>query len=256
MYMDARQSSKQERRFIERLTDIAGDKPISTIRQGDMTPVIRAFYPEAAAATINRQVFAPYAAITHWAARQDLCPYKPVEKMRETESRRRPAPEKLGPLLLKNTDGHQHAFCALLYHQGWRTSEALAQVPGDVNLRDGYFRVMVPKTGRIKSVPMHDAVRVAYANIPLDGETVFPWRDRFAVRRWWKPLVERLGYPTVTPHQFRHSFAMAGRDMKLTDDDLMEIGSWFNRKSVSAYTGTPSEHARSNLGRMRGRRGK
>lgn len=256
MYMDARQSSKAERSFIARLTAVAGDIPIDQIRQSDMVPVIRTYYPDAAPATVNRQVLTPYASITHWASEMDLCPYKRVNKLKADDARRLPAPDELGGLLLSNTEAHKHALCALLVKQGWRLSEILALEPDDVNLTDGYFRVMVPKSGRIKSVPMATEVCASLANLDLSGRYVFPWRTRSGVYKWWKPLVARLGYPKVTPHQFRHSFAMAGRDLRMTDDDLLEIGTWFNRKSVASYTGTPSEHARSMLGQVGGRRRK
>lgn len=188
MYMDSRQSSKQERRFIARLVQVAGDKSIASIRQGDMTPVIQRFYPTAAAATINRQVFTPYAAITHYAADMDLCPYKRVRKMRVDDTFRMPAPNDLGQLLLANTEGHQRAYCAILYLQGWRQSDARRLEWPNVNLNSLTFTTIIPKSGRLKAVPMDPVARDALAILPQTEGKVFPWPSRDSVRRWWKPL--------------------------------------------------------------------
>lgn len=245
LYQDARQCAEQDRRFIARLVAVAGDIDIAKIRQADMVPVIRRYYASAANATINRQVYTPFGAIIHWAAGQGWCEYRRVERLRVADTNRQAAPDDLGPLLLANTDGLQHAYCAILYVQGWRQSDAMRLSWEGVDLATLTFTTVIPKSGKLKSIPMDPIVRNALANLPGRREgLIFPWANRDAVRRWWKPLVESLGFPGVTPHQFRHAWGKYARAERATDDDMVEANTWTNRRSPQIYTRAPTPAAR------------
>lgn len=253
MYMDMKQSSRAQRAFIKRLTDEAGNVPIELVREVHMAPVVRQHYSEAKASTINRQVIAPFAAIIHWAAEQDLCAYRPVRRLPEQQAARRAAPGIVGDLLMANTKGQQKALCALVTMQGWRLSDCLALHWEDLDLSGCTVDVMVPKSGRRKTLALLPEVRDALANLPAREGKVFTYADRKGVYRWWNPLVKRLWPQKVTPHQFRHAFAMDARQAALTDADIMEVGTWFDPKSVRSYSGTASERHRENLGKIRGK---
>lgn len=253
MYMDHRQSSEQDRRFIARLTEHAGDVHIRDVRPAHMTSAIRAYYPNATAATINRQVLTPYGAITHWAADQGWCDYRRVAKMKEDQPQRVAAPDGAGDLMIANTTGIQRAYVTLLVCQGWRQSEALSLDWSGVNLPERSLTFYIPKARRWKTVAMADEVRVELANLDDETGKVFPWGRRENVYAWWNPLVERLGMPSLRPHQFRHSFAMGGRRAGAVNHDLVQVGSWTNPRSVESYTHHPTDAARSLLGKIRGK---
>lgn len=256
MYVDHRQSSEQDRRFIERLTESVGNVLIHEIRPAHMTTAIRTHYPNAAPATINRQVWVPYGAVTHWAADQGWCAYRRVTKMKEVQPQRMAAPDGVGDLMISATEGEQRAYITLLMCQGWRQSEALALRWDGVDLGERALTFFVPKARRWKTVAMADEVKVELANLTRSGVRVFSFGRRENVYAWWNPLVARLGYPDLRPHAFRHAFAMGGRIAGAGDDDLVEMGSWTNPRSLASYTRKPTGRSRDFLGKIRGKSGK
>ena len=73
LYLEFRRPQKTNQ--IDRLCTVIGDRLLTNIRSAALVDAASALYPGCTAATWNRCVFTPAAAILHHAAANDLCPY-------------------------------------------------------------------------------------------------------------------------------------------------------------------------------------
>lgn len=254
LYMDTRGSRKAERAFIEKLKGQFGPVPVADVTLENIARAANALYPRARNETKNRQAYAPAAAILHFAYDCELRDYLVVKKLKERQPEtRRPGPG-ARDTLLTNTDGAQRAFLTFLFFQGWRVSEALNLDWDNVDLVHRKVRLYVSKSGRWKTVEMHDETFRVLANLPTDGSDrragrVFPWRTRWRVYDWLTPLCDRLKV-AFTPHMARHEFAGTLREHGATQRDLVDVGTWTSTKSVERYDHAPESHARDVLHRL------
>ncbi len=238
-----------ERYYIDKLVAELGHLDVAAVTGADIAKAARALYPTHAATTLNRQAYTPAAAILHWAAEVGLRDYVRIRKLREDKPKaRRPAPGAIERLVAE-TEGRQRLLLIMLWAQGWRISEALRITWEDhVRLADMEFDLQVTKARTWKVVQMHPDVFEALAAVPAPERKgrLFPWRDRFAVYRWLKPLCKSLGV-TFTPHQARHAFASDLNAAGATDADLVNAGSWTSPKAIARYTEVDRHHARATL---------
>jgi integrase len=257
-WMLARQASANDQRYVERLKaawlastgDTFGALPVAAVRPMHIDEAARTLYPHGAAATKNRQVYAPAAAILHYAAENGLRDYIVVRKLREPEpAARRPLPG-TAKLLLGNTEGVERALLTVLFYQGWRISETLGLEWQRVDLRGRTLSLYVAKARRQKSVAMHPAVRRALAPLVRPDGFVFPWRTRSGVYKWLRPLCARLGI-VFTPHMARHDFGSALEEAGATARDLVDVGSWTSEKSTARYRHAGDAHKRRILERRK-----
>lgn len=255
-YRQARRPSRDTRRYLAKLETALGDLDVAEITPLDIAQAAARLYPTARNETRNRQAYAPAAAILHFAAEASLREYVVIRKLpeREPESRR---PDPNTPaLLLANTDGPQHLLLTVLCYQGWRITETLGLRWRHVDLQNRLLALNVTKSGRWKTVAMHDAVFEALASLPRHSaqrgggpERVFPWSDRHQVYKWLRPLCKRLGV-TFTPHMARHAFGGALREAGATDQDLLDLGSWTSRNSTRRYQHAGADHHRRTLAKL------
>lgn len=236
-YMDAMDSSRNERRYIGNLKREIGDLPISDVRLMDIQAAANALYPGCANETKNRQAYTPAAAILHWACENDLRDYIVVRKLPEKKPESRAPKPHVRELLLGNTDGRERLLLTVLFYQGWRITETLGLRAENIDLQRQELTLYVSKSRAWKSIPMHPATFEALANAGLpEAGKIFPWRDRHSVYRWLRPLCRRLKVE-FTPHMARHDFGTKIRDA----NDLVAVGSWTSEKSTQRYVGTPQE---------------
>lgn len=262
-YADARNLRKAERKFIDRLVAEIGERTIRSIRQHDIDAAAKALYGSAMLATRNRQAYAPAAAILHYAAKNEWCEYRRIERLEEPQPEtRRPSPTAI-PLLLANTKGLRRLFILVIARQGWRVSETLAWQEEKIDFATGMTELWVPKVKRWQTVPLHFEVVAALAN-RTDEERwhaekwmdrrpgfVFPWRQASQIYFWLRPLCRKLGIK-FTPHMARHEFASAMREQAgATPRDLVDAGSWTSERSTARYDRAPAERARALINKVR-----
>lgn len=233
-------------RFVGNLVSIIGHKLITDVTGADLIRAANELYPGRTAATKNRNCITPGAAILHWAAESELCPYRRIRKLQEIKpKRRRPA---VGTMetLIDACEGYQRLLLVILYCQGWRISETLSLTWEDhTRLDDREFDLYVKKAKSWKTVQMHPDVFAELNSVPKDRRmgSIFPWRTRFGVYRWLRPLCQRLGVQ-FTPHQARHAFASDLNASGATDETIAAVGSWTSTKSVTRYTDVSKDEAR------------
>lgn len=260
-YMAARGSSKNERRYIERLkkarikvgsaTVTFGDILIEEVLPMHIAAAANAIYPTALNETKNRQAYTPAASVLHFAHANKLRDYVVIEKLPEREPETKRPAAGVVEKVLENVTGDQYRLLVFLACQGWRITETLSLRWENVDLNNRLLNVYVSKAKRWKQVPMHEEVFEILANAPKrkDGR-VFPWETRSGVYKWLWALNKRLGVH-LTPHMLRHEFGGALREMAATARDLTDVGTWTSEKSTARYQHAGSDHARAVIARRK-----
>lgn len=257
LYIRGRDLNAIEERRVRRLIDDdLGGLPVALVRQADIDAAAQRIRSAAARkletspATRNREVYAPAAAVLHYAEENEWAPYRRVRKLKEPRPEtRRPAPE-VADILLGNTEGLQRLLLLLWFRQGWRISESLTLREDKIDLPARELALYVQKARTWKTMPMHDDVFLALANREGSrGERVFPW-TRWQVYHWLRALTRRLGV-RFTPHMARHEFGSVIRDGRA----LVEVGSWTSEKSTARYVSGDAEFRRATMQRVGGKSG-
>lgn len=257
-YVEARQPHGNTKGYLDRLkADAIARKPVAEVTPGDLQSAANRLQPGCAAATKNRHVIVPGAAVLHHVYEENLRPdWVKVRKLKEGKPHnRRP---KAGAIerLLAATEGQRHGFILFLARQGWRVGEACNLRWTHVDLEAETLEAWVSKASTWRTVPMHREVLVMLANLSAarssstvdkrrarDPDFVFPWRTRWGVYKWLRPLAAQLGV-CVTPHMLRHEFGSAHHEAGADALDLVQMGTWTSTKSTERYCHSDINHAR------------
>lgn len=235
-YLDAGKPA----RFLAKIAAHWRDTLVRTITPEAIRQSARKLYPGASAATWNRQVIKPTAAVINHAAELGLG--KPVKVARWDES-----PDKKTPAsrawvdafaAQARADGlsHMAALVLFLYGTAARISEALVLTWQDVDLD---ARLTVIRMGKPtpweRTAHLPQAVVVALANIPSNRqpqEQVFGLADRHSVYRTWANICHRAGIAHLTPHCCRHGFATDMLRKGLDVATIAKLGGWKDARTI------------------------
>jgi integrase len=229
-----------------------GQIHIASIENMHIGAVARAVYPGRQNATLNRQVFAPVAAVLHYAHDNKLRDYVVVRKLKEAEPETRLPSDSADTLLLANAEGSKRLWLMFVFCQGPRISESLSLRWDKIRLHGREFDLYINKARKWQTMPMQPDFFEALCGVPEVERVgrVFPWETKSGVYRWLRPLAKGLGV-TFTPHMARHQFASDLRRVAgAVDRDITDVGTWTSEKSVKRYTGTPDKHAHDVIGRL------
>ena len=156
----------------------------------------------------------------------------------------------------------------LLAYQGMRTQEALRLDWRAVDWARNalHMRADMTKTGRGRTVPMHERVRAMLAELwenagcPHAGPVFLssrrqPYQDTRGIggnplKKQHALACRKAGVVGFRVHDWRHDFAarcvMSGMDLYT----LMRIGGWTSLRMVERYSSISAEHAREAMGRV------
>ena len=230
-----------DRRFLKRLLEHFGDKPLKEIDQAAIDAAAVSLYPGASPATRNRQVYTPVSAVLrHGGTRLDI--------IRPTGSGGNRQTNWLWPeqaeAIFEEAEKLDKEFAALLIvlcYTGLRLSEALNLTWDNVRLTDGYAYIPTTKNDEPRGVFLPPVAVAALANVERrELDRVFPFAKgghlysllRVATIRAGVDLPERSAF-----HCFRHTYATWMRRYAGADETtLIATGAWKDKKSVSRYT--------------------
>lgn len=242
---------------MDKLSAELGGLILSDVRQTDLDRTAAKLYPNAAAATKNRQIYAVGAAILHYGAENDWCAYRRVKKLKEPKPETRRPQSNVMPLLLSNTSGLRRLFLLVIFRQGWRISETLSWREHKIDLGKRITELWIPKAKIWKPLALHLDVVAALAN-RTEAELghaekgmrrrragfVFPWQRPSDVYRWLRPLCKKLGVG-FTPHMARHEFASSLREHSgATARDILDAGTWTSERSTARYDHSNADRVR------------
>jgi len=251
LYLEAHCAAPQWRANIERLCAVIGDRLLTDIRQYVLVDAANALCQDSKPSSKNCNVFAPAAAVLHYASENDLCPHIKVKRLREKKPEPRAMRRADAARLIEAADGKLKLLLVFLFAQGWRISDALRLQWADIDLTEATVQYRISKTNEAMPMPLNLTVlnMLREEDQPLVGR-VFPWRDRRSLHRQLKPLCRRAGV-FFTPHMARHSFATwlnaDGASMK----EIMEAGAWRDFRSVMRYVNVDERRVRATINRIR-----
>jgi len=213
-------------------------------------------YPDAAAATRNRQGIVPARAVINHAAESGLCPHIQVKKFPEVKSTRKRAGSKPWiDLFCANAKTPQIAALArFMFETGARITDAVNLTWNNVDLheRTAYF----PKTknGHEHTAMLPPQTFIAISNLPRDGAKVFGFASRHSVTRKWRQTIEAAGITPLSRHEAgRHGFGTEmivrnGVDISTT----AKLGNWKSHRLLSETYAHP-ENERATIDKVFGR---
>jgi integrase len=232
-----------ERRFIKRLLEHFGDTLLSRIDQSSVDAAAASLYPGRSAATWNRQVYTPAAAILHrGGVRIDL------RRPRGSGGNKTTAwlwPEQAETIFVEAAKLNKEfeTLLIVLCYTGMRLSEALRLTWNDVRLQDGFAYVPDTKNGEPRAVYLPPVAVAALANGEMDRTDSSRRAFRFTKSGHLYALLRAAAFKAGVElpersafHIFRHTYATwmrryAGLDTK----GLVATGAWKDRKSADRY---------------------
>ena len=239
-----------DRRFLKRLLEHFGDKPISQIGQAAIDVAADALYPARSSATRNRQCYTPISAVLRSAGVQSA-----IRRPKGSGGTKQTGwlwPEQAEAIFTEaeKLDPEFRSLLVVLCYTGLRLSEALNLTWDNVRLQDGYAYIPDTKNNEPRPVFLPPVAVAALANIDRrDDSHTFRFVKsghlysllRAAAFKAGVPLPERSAF-----HIFRHTYATWMRRYAGADSQaLISTGAWKDRKSVDRYVHTiVSEEAR------------
>lgn len=236
-----------EETHIDRLGVHFGETPISQITQASIDAAAVALYPNATAATRNRQVYTPVSAVLrHAGVRLGLKRPKGAQGKRRLHWL---TPEEASRLIASAVTVHPRfgSLMAFLFGTGCRISEALDLMGRDLDLKNGVAFIADSKNGEPRSAYLPPNLVALLANTEGLGEDrhrVFGWSDPSSVTKKFNKAAEAAG--VVIPdgiafHITCHSWATWMRRYGGADTRaLMATGRWKSEKSAGVYEHTDS----------------
>lgn len=232
IYLDA----GKDGRFLAPLLKKFGKRLVSSISGPEVRKAAKELYPDAAPATLNRQVITPMRAVINHAA--DAKKAQPVTIKRFKEERKaRPAGNsewlKAFCKAAKKLNMPETAAVArFMFETATRVSEACRLTWDDVDLQHGAAFLAKTKT-EPRKVFLTRAMVIDLANIrSLHPTLVFAAANRSTVKKRIDKVIKEAGLQRLTSHELgRHGFATEmirrnGVDVATTADH----GGWKSRR--------------------------
>lgn len=236
LYIEFRNPSQFDRQCIGRVISILGAYKIRNIRPADLHDMAIKIYPQAQAATRNRNALRPAITILNHAADAGLCDRITVKKFPEPPPKTRAVAIDTAAALIEaaghakttvttfkrvrmgreetvNLKGNpetierdrraKRLYLLWLFYQGNRVSAILRVGWDDINLKRRVVMMDIRKGKAAREKPLHDEVVAELLKVPEAERSgpVFPWRTRSGVR-WVGDLLPGIRF---TSHMGRHT---------------------------------------------------
>jgi integrase len=236
-------------RRLNALKATIGQRPVDEIRQDDLTEAANKLCPGYQNSSKNRNIIVPAAAVLHYAAENEWCPYRRFAKYREPKPVTRSLKEADAAKLLKAASGKPRLLLLWLFFQGNRISEALSVEGKYLDLKRGVGKVWIGKTQQWREFVLDARVVAELKTQGMDEGKVFPWANRWAAYKALAPTI-RESRVRFTPHMARHSLgtwlASAGASQRLIQEALGHA----DMKSSARYQAAEVKAVRENLARV------
>lgn len=207
-------------RYLPRILTHFDGYLVSEIDKAEMRKAANILYPNAAPATVRRQLYTPVKAIINCAAEEDLC--TPKQFKSPSNGRRRtdfllPDQAELLIRACANEGPYITAMVTMFIGQGVRLSEAISLQASDLSLSHRFAILRDTKNGEERQISLIPRVVAALSVLPtLRGNgavfrsatgNAYPINGR-SVQKPFKRAVMAAGIKeTTSPHILRHTWA-------------------------------------------------
>jgi integrase len=216
-----------EARFLVKVTAILGERRLQDITPRDVRQAARDAYPDAAAATVNRQGIVPAQAVINYGHAQGWCnPIRvqglPVPRVRKTAVGR-PYLDALRPHLPPRL----FALMLFLHITGRRIGDALALRVEDVDLPRLRVIIRDPKNGEPAAAYLTAEAAQLLAEVMPTLGSVFGYAARSSVYATLRRACQKAGVQYLGTHQVgRHSYATALDNAGWSAKAIADAGGW------------------------------
>jgi integrase len=236
-----------EKAYALRLVQHFRETKLARIDQAAMDDARRALYPDAAPATVTRQLITPMTAILTHASKRGWCDRPSFDRPKEPPGRTRWLSVDEAEALIAASADHLRPMVVTMLYTGARLGEAMFLDWREVDLMRSSVRYVDTKNGMARGVPLHPRAVAELANVngregPVfrraDGEPFdVAQKSNTQIKAAWKAARRAAGLSDdVTPHTLRHTWASwhygANRDVYA----LMALGGWQTISMVQRYT--------------------
>ena len=232
-------------RYLPRVIEHLGDKPVIAIIPYDITQMALALYPDAKNVTKNRQALSPARAVLMHAYERGWCGMIKVRSFKEEKPRRRKSATTVWLhcfLLQCHRDGgldHLAALVLFMGQTGARVSEAVRLQWSEVDLQARTAVLLKTKTStnsvRHLTDDLVDRLRDLRKGASSEAR-VFRYTCRNSVNERIQAVCRRAGIEYISSHRCgRYYYANSALDAGLDVRTVMEGGGW---ESGSVFLGT------------------
>ena len=255
----AYRASKPDARFLDPIEEFFGDWLISDINASALRTAAERLYPNAAPATVRRQLYTPVKAILNMAADEELCSPPRIKSPKDGNQRTYffmpDAANDLITVLASNENAYLAPLVTFLFGQGSRMAETLTLDGTDVHLKHKFAILRDTKNGEERAVTLIPRVVAALSRLPTIGKSgpVFRRLDGLPFRVGknnggqiadvFESAVKQIGLDPrrYTPHVCRHSWATwfyaETRDLlRLKSEGGWKSGQWQRYTKITSPT--------------------
>lgn len=251
LYTAWRDPSPQDGRTLARLkADALGKMPLAKVTTAAFVAAANRIFPGLSNESKNRYVFVLGSAVMHYAADNDLCPYRKFKRLPERKPEARAIDADLAEIAIEAATGDLKLLVTWLFRHGTRITETLGVRREWVDLKAGTVKIHDTKNDEWMTIPLHPDVRALLPDEMGEGR-LFPWKHRNTVYYHLGKLLTPLGF-RFTPHQARHTF---GTELVNMGFSLENLPHWKDQKSRARYGRPNLALQREIMGRLGAQRG-
>lgn len=220
-------SADKPTRFLSKVEDYWKDTPVKDISSGAVKQAAIVLYPNARAATRNRQVIVPTQSIINHSAELKLCNRIRVQRFQVTKTIKEPATWAWVETFMDSANPHLGALACFMLLTGARITEALNVQWDDLDLARSTTIIRATKIGEEREAHLPPVLLVAIANIEgARSGKVFKYSSRSTAKIQWKAAIKRAGIKHLSFHACRHGFATALLHKNVDVITIAELGGW------------------------------
>lgn len=231
LYLEARKSP----RFLDPIVDRLRDVRVADLTGESLRRIATELYPNAAPATLNRQVLTPAAAVINHAADLGYCQKVTIKRFKVARPVRGagdwPWIETFNQAAIGNGRRRLGAMALLMFTTGARIGQACKVLWADIDLAAKTVRLPAAKghPARIAFLVPEALAAIAALSSPetRPGQKVFGYSGRNSVYPGWRATVKAAGLPPLNPHEAgRHGFGATMNRAGIDPVTASTAGGW------------------------------
>lgn len=236
-----------EARFIVAISTALAGRKLKQITPKDVRDAARAAYPNASAATLNRQAITPARAVINYGHAQGWCAAIKVRSFAVEKPKRQAVGRPYLDTLRPHLPQPMFALMLFLFTTGRRIGDALALDVTDIDLQRMRATIGRTKNGDPAIAVLTAEVAALLTEVMPKAGKVFPYAARSSIYPTLRRACKKAGIEYLATHQpGRHSYATTLDNAGFSPKEIADAAGWKSVRLVSeTYTHpeAPAERA-------------